>query len=125
MLLQLSAELLGAIDKTLAVADLDFSSAFAKACAEISDDYPFMNPSSGAFAYAAGRVTMREQTSAKLFSASINEALRRILEKLGANQKFDGVYRQTVQTILALIHQRKPLYDKFFITPQLEKTLGV
>jgi hypothetical protein len=67
---------------------------------------------------------MREQTNAKLFAASINEALRRILEKLGSNPKFAEVYRDTVQTILALIHHRKPLYDKFFITPQLEKNLG-
>ena len=67
---------------------------------------------------------MREQASAKLFAASINEALRRILEKLGANPKFAEVYRRAVQSILALIHRRRPLYNKFFITPQLEKNLG-
>jgi hypothetical protein len=123
-LLQLTGELLGAVDKTLAAADLDFATAFAKACSEISNDYPFLNPVAGTFAYANGSVTMREQASAKLFAASINEALRRILEKLGANPKFAEVYRRAVQSILALIHQRKPLYDKFFITPQLEKNLG-
>jgi hypothetical protein len=124
MLLQLTGELLGAVDKSLAAAELDFARAFAKACTEICDDYPFLNPSAGTFGYAGGTVTMREQTSAKLFAASINEALRRILEKLGANPKFADVYRNAVQSILALLHQRKPLYDKFFITPQLEKNLG-
>ena len=124
-LLQLTGELLGSIDKTLAAFNLDFASAFAKARVEISGDYPFLNPKSGDFDYSRGKVTMREQASAKLFAASINESLRRILEKLGANPKFSPVYRQTVQTILALVHQRKPLYEKFSISPQLEKNLGI
>jgi hypothetical protein len=123
--MRLTCELLVAIDKSLAAAGLDFTAAFAKARAEISDDYPFLNPSAGVFTYANGRIKMREQTNAKLFAAGINESLRRILEKLGANPKFAEVYRQTAQTILALIHRRKPLYEKFSITPQLEKYLEI
>lgn len=123
--MQLTAELLVAVDKNLAAARLDFTSAFAKACAEISDDYPFLNPSTGVFAYTGGKITMREQVSHKLFAASINEALRRILEKLAANPKYAETHRQTVQTILGLIHQRKLLYQQFSITPQLEKNLGI
>lgn len=125
MFMQLTCELLVAIDKTLAAVKLDFAAAFAKACSEISDDYPFLDSASGAFAYANGKVTMRERINPKLFAAGINEALRRILERLGNNPKFSEVYRQTVQTILALIHKRKPLYEKFSITPQLEKHLGL
>jgi hypothetical protein len=127
--LELTGELLGTIDKTLGAANLNFPSAFAKACAEVSADYPFLNPSSTeGFSYVRGKAAMNnggEQVSGKLFAAGINEVLRRILEKLGANPKFAAEYRETVQAILALINQRKPLYDKFFITPQLEKTLGV
>ena len=68
---------------------------------------------------------MQEQIAPKLYSAGINEALRRILEKLSANPKFSEIYRTTVQKILALIHHRKAYYDKFFITPQLQRILGV
>lgn len=124
-LLELIGELLGSIDETLARANLDFASAFTKARGEISGDYPFLNHASGAFDYSNGRVAMREQTSAKLFVAGINESLRRILEKLAANPKFTEVYRAAVQQILALVHRRKTLYDKFSITPQLEKILGI
>ncbi|HEX8248798.1 MAG TPA: hypothetical protein VF599_11530 [Pyrinomonadaceae bacterium] len=123
-LLQLIGELLGTIDKTLAGANLNFSAALLKVRAEIALDYPFLNPASGVFEYAHGKVTMHERTSAKLIVGSINEALRRILEKLGASAKFSQIYRVVVQKILALIQQRKPLYEKFFITPQLEKILG-
>lgn len=124
-LLNLIGELLGTIDQSLAVANLNFSAALVKVRAEIAVDYPFLNPQNDIFQYARGKVTMREQTSAKLFVASINEALRRILEKLGASQKFAQIYRAVSQKILALVQQRRPLYEKFFITPQLERILGV
>lgn len=125
MLLNLTAELLNAVDKTLAGANLEFTLAFEKSRSEISGDYPFLNPASGIFDYRMGKITVREQINAKLFAASINEALRRILEKLGRNPKFSNVYLITTHKILALIEKRKPLYDKFSITPQLAKTIGI
>lgn len=124
-LLALTGELLGTIDESLATAKLDFKLAFSKARSEISADYPFLHPSANNFDYKAGKVTMQEQVNAKLFVTSIIESLRKILDKLGTNPKFAEVYRQTVQKILAVINQRKPLYDKFSITPKLQKILGV
>lgn len=123
-LLDLTGEILSAIDETLAEANLDFPTAFEKARLEISGDYPFLSPVSDVFIYKNGKVSMAEQISATLFAASINEALRRIFEKLGGNQKFTEVYRAATQKVIALIHQKKLLYDKFSITPQLEKIVG-
>ncbi|MCU1288470.1 MAG: hypothetical protein JWN60_699 [Acidobacteria bacterium] len=123
MLLSLIGELLRTIDERLASANLNFPAAFQKACAEVSEDYPFFNPDSGALIYRSGKMEMREQVNAKLFVAGINDVLRRILSKLGSNAKYAEAERATVQSILALIHHRKALYEKFYITPQLEKTL--
>ena len=120
MLLNLTGELLGTVDRSLGMAKLDFSTAFQKACAEISADYPFLTTLN----YQKGKIAVSEQTNPKFFIAGILEALRRILEKLGANPKFGEVHRYTTQRILALIHQRRPFYDKFFITKPLEKILG-
>lgn len=124
-LLNLITELLGIIDRDLARANLNFSAAFARAGTEISADYPFLNPASGAFVYANGHLTVNEIISAKIFVAGINEALRRIVDKLAANPKFAQVYQQTAQSIHALAVVRKSLYDKFFITPQLERIVSV
>ncbi len=121
MLLNLTGELLGTIDRCLGMAKLEFPTAFQKACAEISADYPFLTTLN----YQKGKLNVSEQTNPKFFVAGILEALRRILEKLGTNPKFGEVYRYTTQRILALIHQRRPFYDKFFITKPLEKILGV
>jgi shikimate kinase len=64
---------------------------------------------------------VREQINAKFFAASINEILRRMLEKLGRNPKFSNIHRIVTEKIRALVEERKPLYDKFSITPSLEK----
>ena len=124
-LLNLTAELLSAVDKILAEANLEFPLAFEKARMEISADYPFMNPRSGIFDYRAGKIVVREQINASLFVASINEILRGILDKLGRNPKFSNVYLLMTHKILALIEKRKALYDKFSITPQLARTIGI
>lgn len=124
-LLNLTGELLKTIDDCLIKANLDFSAAFQKASAETSADYPFLNPNAEIFLYKRGKIGMGKQTNAKIFVAGINETLRRILDKLGASPKFAEVHRYTVHKIIALIHQRKPLYDKFSVTPQLEKILGL
>jgi hypothetical protein len=123
-LLNLTAELLRTVDNALANADLDFTAAFQKACGEIASDYPFFDPRSNTFSYSSGKVKITEQVSPKLFVAGINGSLRRIFDKLSGNKKFADIHRYTVQKISGLIENRKPLYDKYFITPQLEKIIG-
>ncbi|MGI8669128.1 MAG: hypothetical protein ACR2J3_04670, partial [Aridibacter sp.] len=124
-LLNLTVELLTTIDKTLAQAKLDFTSAFRMVCAEISDDYPFLNPADGTFAYSKGKVKMTEQVNSKIFVTSLIEAIRRILNKLESNPKFSRIHRAAVQSILAVMHKRENLYEKFDMTSQLKRILGV
>ena len=120
-LTQLMTELLETVDKCLAMAKLDFPSAFSKACSELYGDYPFLRT----LEYRAGCLTIDERPGAKLLVASVLEALRRILEKLGGNPKFAEVHRYTSQRMLGLAHRHKPLYDKYSISRPLERMLGV
>ncbi len=122
-LLNLTAELLRLIDKSFTEANLDFSAAFEKARAEVAADYPFLNRSANTFVYKDGRLVVREQINFKFFAASINELLRRILEKLGRNPKFSNLYRIITEKIRVLVERRRLLYDKFTITPSLEKAI--
>lgn len=123
--LRLIGELLGGVDEVLARANLNFTEAFTRVCAEISGDYPFMNFASGAFVYHNGAVELNARPSAKLCAAAINEALRRILDDLAAETEFAEIYRDAAHRILASIHNNKSAYAKFFITPQLERIIGV
>ena len=121
LLFKLTGELLGTVDRALAMAKLEFPSAFQKACAEISADYPFLTTVD----YGKGKICYADAAvNPKFFVAGVLEALRRILDKLAQNPKFSEVYRYTVQRILALVHQRRPFYDRFSITKSLEKILG-
>jgi len=122
MLLNLTGELLGTIDRALAMAKLEFPSAFQKACAEISADYPFL----ATLDYGKGKIYYTDaETDPKFFVAGVLEALRRILDKLAQNAKFAEIHRYATQRILTLIHQRRPFYDRFSMTKPLEKILGV
>lgn len=122
-LVQLLAEILGMLDKTLAAAKLDFPAAFTKACAEIGNDYPFLKPEENIFEYKNGVINLSRKVNPNQLTSSLLEAARRILEKLGANPKFSNVHRAAVQNLLALVRQRKSMYDKFSITPRLEKMI--
>ena len=122
MLLNLTGELLGTIDRALALAKLEFPSAFQKACAEISADYPFL----ATLDYGKGKIYYADaDTNPKFFVVGVLEVLRRILERLARNAKFSEVHRYTTQKILTLMHQRRPFYDRFSITKPLERILGV
>jgi hypothetical protein len=124
-LLKISVELLGVVDRSLALHKLEFSAAFRKARAEIADDYPFMNPAADIFDYEKGRITMKQQINETIFVNSIVESLKRILEKLGDNPKFGIAHRDTSQLIVALVNKRKTYYDKFGLTVPLKRVLGI
>ena len=120
-LFNLTGELLGTLDHALGMAKLEFPAAFQKACAEISADYPFLKT----LGYGKGKIFCPDAPpNPKFFVAGVLEALRRILDRLAASPQHAEVYRYSVQRILALIHQRRPFYDKFAITKPLEKILG-
>lgn len=123
-LVDLTAELLRAIDESLAEENLDFAAAFEKACLESAEDFPFLHPAAGEFIYQNGQIKMISATNARMFAAAVNEVLRRIFAKLGAAPQFAEIHRRIVQKILALIDARRTLYDRFSITPQLERILG-
>jgi len=123
-LVKLFAEILGAIDKTLAESNLNFAAAFEKACSEISGDYPFLRAQENIFSYKNGEIKINGQINPNQFKLSLLEAVRRVLEKLGANPKFSAVYRATIQNLLALVRRRKASCDEFSITTKLEKILG-
>lgn len=123
-LLQLTGELLAAVEHTLAAARLNFPAAFAKARAEIAEDYPFLDPAHEDFAYQNGQITMPRQISAAIFTAGTIEALRRVLEKLAGNPKFASIYTAVRNEIGSSARARRPLYDKFAISAQIERLLN-
>ena len=125
ILIQLTSEILRTIDSTLASAKLDFSAALIKIQAEISEDYPFLNPKSDGFTYTASRILIKNQINTKIYVASLNEIVRRVLDKLRANAKFTETYKLTHRQLVALFRERKSHYDRFGVSLQFAKTLNI
>jgi len=123
-LMKLTVELLAVIDRSLAIAKLDFTAAFAKARTEISDDYPFLAPDSEMFDYSNGKIEMTEQINAKIFVAGIVEALKRILDKLSLSPKFNKVHHQTLERLQIIMKKREPFYQQLSIDEQLKRLLS-
>lgn len=123
-ILNLIVELLRVTDRSLAMADIDFDAAFRKVRTEISGDYPFLDPSSDEFDYIDGKIRLTKQMNAKIFIAGIMESLRRIFEKLASYPKYEEVRRATLERIDRLAKKRSGFYDKFSITPQINKILS-
>ncbi len=125
VLMKLSVEMLGVLDKCLAKHNLDFTAAFEKVRMEIAEDYPFMNPSEGIFNYKSGRIEMTRRVNENMFVSSIVESIRKIVTRLGENPRFSEQHRTISQVLVALLEKRKPHYDKFGFSKPLRRILGV
>ncbi len=123
-LLKLTVELLTVIDRSLATANLNFSNEFRKVCSEISDDYPFLNPTAGIFSYSSGTIEMHRQINPKTFIGGISEALRRILLKLARSSKYANTYNATSERLQKLIQNRAVIYEKHDVTMHVRRIVS-
>ncbi|MEZ5308247.1 MAG: hypothetical protein R2684_13965 [Pyrinomonadaceae bacterium] len=123
ILLKLTVELLGVVDRSLALRGLDFAAAFKKVRGEIAGDYPFLSPSENIFDYSKGRISMTEQVAERIFVGSIAEALSKILDRLASKTEFEDLSRDTSRLISSLISKRQQHYDRFGMTQPLRKIL--
>ena len=123
-ILRLTVELLTIVDRSLAAANLNFSAEFRKICADISDDYPFLNASSEVFFYSQGKLAMKTQISEKIFVSGVTEALRTVLIKLSKSEKYAEIYKLTAHRLQTIIEKRSPFYQKYGITPQVRRIVS-
>jgi hypothetical protein len=122
-LLGLIGELLKSVEESLDASSLNFVWVFDKVRAEVFEDYPFLHPNSTVFEYKNGEVSMNEQINNNLFVASITESIEKLLDKFQGHPKYDEVRRSVVWNILELMNKNHALYDKYFISQQLERII--
>lgn len=123
-LLKLTVELLTVVDRSLAVANLNFTNEFRKVCTEIADDYPFLNPNSDVFEYHNGKIKMHDQMNAKMFISGISESLRRIMIKLSRSSKYSETYLATSERLQTVIQKRNGYYEKYDVAHQVGRIVS-
>ncbi len=124
-LLSLISELLRTVDETLSKGNIHFADAFRNACGFISNEHPFLDPDSDVFSYSDGFISVRQRLAARDLTSGIVIALGRIIERLREDAYFGNVYHLTLHRLRVLANRRKLQFDKFAITSQLQRVIGI
>lgn len=124
-ILSLISELLRTVDESLSKSNIHFPDAFKNACGFISNEHPFLDPDSDVFSYLDGFISVRRRLAPEELSAGIIIALGRIMNRLREDVYFGNVYHVTMHRIRVLANRRKPEFDKFSITNQLQRVIGI
>jgi len=81
-LLELSAELIAAVERAVLAAGADFHEEFQHARVAVGDDYSFLDPTTQGFEYADSTVTINARPSRPVFIAGLSECLRKLVNRI-------------------------------------------
>lgn len=125
-LLRLSGELIACVERAVLVAGGDFASALRAARVALTEDFPFLDPLARRFEYDAGTVRLDAQPSTRLYVSGINEALRRVVERVASVEQRIGVRKDVVRELSSFVRRRQSALARFKLTPQqLERIAGM
>ncbi|HEV2704408.1 MAG TPA: hypothetical protein VGV59_00710 [Pyrinomonadaceae bacterium] len=125
-LLRLSGELIECVERAVLVAGGDFAAALHAARLSLTEDFPFLDPLTRRFEYEEGVVRLDARPSARLYVSGINEALRRVVERVAGVEQKIGVRKDVVRELSSLLRRRQSALARFKFTPQqLERIAGM
>ena len=124
-LLEVTGELIAAVERAVLVAGSDFAPVFHTARLNIADDYTFLDPLAARFEYADGRVQLRVAISPPLVVAGVSELLRRVVEYVARAEHRIGVRKDVAREFATLARRRASSLARLKYTPHLERIAGM
>ena len=103
---KVSGELIGAVERAVYGAGVDFADLLRSARVELADDYPFLDPTSNEFQYANAVVTLKDEPSPSAYVAGLSELLRRIVNKAAEGDRARRM-RERVALELAIVARKQ------------------
>src|SRR2546425_5279542 len=103
---KVSGELIGAVERAVYGAGVDFADLLRSARVELADDYPFLDPTSNEFQYANAVVTLKNEPSPSAYVAGLSELLRRIVNKVAEGDRARRM-RERVAVELAIVARKQ------------------
>jgi len=85
--IKLGGELIAAVEQAMKAQGANFAGLFQQARVALGDDYPFLDPMSGALHYENSAVTMHGDNAPQGFVAGVSEALRRVVDQLAIGDR--------------------------------------
>ena len=103
---KVSGELIGAVERAVYGAGVDFANLLRSARVELADDYPFLDPTSNEFQYANAVMTLKDEPSPSAYVAGLSELLRRIVNKVAEGDRARRM-RERVAVELAIVARKQ------------------
>jgi len=125
--LQLSGDVIAAVERALAVSSVEsFAAHFRAVREELADDYPFLASLSACVEYTQGEARLNRQTNISQFVEGVCLALHRVVERVAAlDTEGRGVRREVARELAALADRRPKALARFRFAPQLERIAGL
>lgn len=117
-------DLLSSVDDVLDREGLNFSAAFRKACSDVTDKYPFMDPEARLFLYSGGLVYISPSVNLRTLAVGIGDVLGLIFERLSASSKFVEIHEAAVQRVRSLTEARKDEFTRTGMLKQVDRAIS-
>jgi hypothetical protein len=114
----------GAVERAVTGAGADFTSLFNSARLQLADDYTFLDPMSGGFAYAGSVVTLTEEVPGGSYAVGLSEALRRVVDSVATGDRARRVRERVALELLSVARKRKDILTRSAFLPQLDRIAG-
>src|SRR5207237_10876179 len=105
-LTKLSGELIGAVERAVNGAGVDFAYVLRSTRVELADDYSFLDPTSNEFQYAHSIVTLKDEPLPSAYVAGLSELLRRIVNKVAQGDRARRM-RERIELELAIVARKQ------------------
>ena len=124
--IQLTGELIQAVEQGITNAEADFTTAFHVARLRLTGDYPFLDPSESHFSYRDGTAHVSTQISPDNLLLGVSEALRRTVDRAAASSPDGGgsVRGHVARELAALAERRREGLASLKWTSHLERIAG-
>ena len=125
--LQLSGDLIAAVERAINVSSAEsFTAHFRAAREELADDYPFLTSLANCVEYVEGEARLNRQTDVGAFAEGVCAALRRVVARVAVRDaEGRGVRREVARELAALGERRPKALARFGFAAQLERIAGL
>lgn len=125
ILIRLGSELTATVEHAIGMSrGADFSTQFHLARLAIADDYAFLDPYSGKFEYAEGRVRLNCLVTARIYTAGVVELLRRTVDLCAAKDPGGQTRSHVARELSSLKRKRQGDLAKYGLERHFARIAG-
>ena len=121
---KLSGELIGAVERAVNGAGVDFADPLRSTRVELADDYSFLDPTSNEFQYANSIVTLKDEPSPSAYVAGLSELLRRIVNKVAQGDRARRMRERIALELAIVARKQSDALERSGFHDQLDRIAG-